>query len=85
MNSKIKEITQKILTTEIRRAEKMAAYTSVFEDKTAEGRWKMAIFQLKSLYKKLDAAFEAIQEGISDEEIEGLLDKLDKQIFMEGP
>lgn len=85
MNDKFKEITQKILLGEIYKAERMVAYTMEFEDKTAAGRWKMTVFQLKCLYKKLDTAFKLIQEGASDEKVADLLDMLDKQLFMEGP
>lgn len=72
-------------TREILKAKRMVAYTAEFEDKTASGRWKMAVFQLECLYKKLDTAFGLIQKGASDEKIEDLLDILDKKLFMEGP
>ena len=79
------EMTRKILEDEILKAKRMVAYTAEFEDKAASGRWKMAVFQLECLYKKLDTAFGLIQQGASDEKIEDLLDILDKKLFMEGP
>lgn len=85
MKNRYEKTIEKILLDEIRKAEKMIAYTTEFEDKTAVGRWKMAAFQLKSLYKKIGIAFELIQNGASDEKIEKMLGVLDKHLFMEGP
>lgn len=85
MENKYKEIALKILMNEISKAEKMVAYTMEFEDKTAAGRWKMTVFQLKCLYKELETAFQLVREGCSDEKIWDLLDMLNKELFMKGP
>ncbi len=85
MENKYREITQRILSKEIYRAEKMVAYAMEFDDKTAVGRWKMTVFQLKCLRKKFDEVFDLLQRGVPDEKIEELLDVLSKHLFMEGP
>lgn len=85
MENRYLDVIRKILSNEIKKAETMVTYTTEFEDKTAVGRWKMAVFQLKCLYEKIDTAFALIQEGSTDEEIFDLLNVVDKQLFMKGP
>lgn len=80
-----REMVLKIVKNDIERAEKMVIYTNEFEDKTAVGRWKIVVFELKCLYKKIDAAFEMLHEGVLSSNIENKLDDLDKKLFMEGP